>query len=679
MVNPIGLSISGYGTGSTRLSLGTFTAGYPVVISGNQFVSTNSLSLEDFTSKHITLSNTSSDCFLQITGPDTGYSYINFGIESNENIGQIVYNHNNESFIFTVNDSNELVLTSDSLYPSANDGLNLGSPTNRWDHAYLSDATIYGYIYPDTNYGANLGSSSYYWDNLYVKTGYFSNTAGDCSVNILSGDSNSSIINFGKVSDSNIGRISYNHTNNEFTFRVNDNYELVLNSTALYPYDNNGLDLGTSSYRYQSVYVKEKIDIEASVSSARLNIKSASSGFDPSIYFGIAANDSLGRITFDTTNMLFEFYVDSTKELKLSTSSLYPNTSSGLDLGSLSYQWQHIYYSGGLYCTSPNNAIINLRAGSSAHSSIINFGDDSSVNTGIIKYEHSSDLFRFTVSGGEELLLSSSSLYPVVTNGLNLGTSSYYWNNSYVTTTNTKTVIIDGSGPNLYITPTSPLTTAGIYIGANSLGQLLYNESSQLLGIFYNSSSQYGLFLNSGSLYPNPSDITDLGSPTNKWDTVYAVNGSINISDERQKTDINLINDTVLDAWSEISIVFYKWIKEVNNKSYNARFHSGLISQRIKESFAKYGLDAHQYGLFCYDEWPEKIEKYNIKLEDGTEKTIEKIIPAGNSYGIRATECLFVEAAYQRRKNKQIENKLSLIEQRLNELELKMTNNQGAI
>jgi hypothetical protein len=65
-----------------------------------------------------------------------------------------------------------------------------------------------------------------------------------------------------------------------------------------------------------------------------------------------------------------------------------------------------------------------------------------------------------------------------------------------------------------------------------------------------------------------------------------------------------------------------------------------MIAQDIKDAFARHGLDAHSYGMFCYDEW-EAIEEI---VEDGV--VIQASSPAGSRYGIRYDELLaFIIAA----------------------------------
>ena len=42
-------------------------------------------------------------------------------------------------------------------------------------------------------------------------------------------------------------------------------------------------------------------------------------------------------------------------------------------------------------------------------------------------------------------------------------------------------------------------------------------------------------------------------------------------------------------------------IKSVENKGELARTHIGIGAQTVKSIFEKNGLNAHDYGLFCYD------------------------------------------------------------------------------
>ncbi|MCP3017949.1 tail fiber domain-containing protein [Cupriavidus basilensis] len=144
---------------------------------------------------------------------------------------------------------------------------------------------------------------------------------------------------------------------------------------------------------------------------------------------------------------------------------------------------------------------------------------------------------------------------------------------------------------------------------------------------------------------------------------MYAGTGTINTSDEREKQDINPISDDVLDAWSDVQFVQYRWRDAVESKGDAARKHIGVIAQRVHEAFAARGLDAFSYGLLCFDEWHDAFEDIPATYDDTgavdengapvlslaePAKRVQTVV-AGNRWGIRADECLFLEAALMRR------------------------------
>lgn len=94
-----------------------------------------------------------------------------------------------------------------------------------------------------------------------------------------------------------------------------------------------------------------------------------------------------------------------------------------------------------------------------------------------------------------------------------------------------------------------------------------------------------------------------LGSATRRFSTVYAASGTINTSDQREKTPFTAIPDAVLDAWGEVrqQIGVYQWLDAIAEKGEAARLHFGIPAQAIDEAFARHGLDANRYGLFCED------------------------------------------------------------------------------
>ncbi len=150
-----------------------------------------------------------------------------------------------------------------------------------------------------------------------------------------------------------------------------------------------------------------------------------------------------------------------------------------------------------------------------------------------------------------------------------------------------------------------------------------------------------------------------VNSSTGKWKEIWCKQSSINSSsDERLKQQINVVPDEVLDVWENVNWSQFKFNDSVIEKGEDARLHVGLIAQELDRIFKSKNCDISKYGFFLYDEWKEELEEKN---EDGT--IVKEYVPAGNEYGLRYTEVLCLEAAYQRRKNKQLEQEIQSLKE----------------
>lgn len=178
---------------------------------------------------------------------------------------------------------------------------------------------------------------------------------------------------------------------------------------------------------------------------------------------------------------------------------------------------------------------------------------------------------------------------------------------------------------------------------------------------------------------PDADNAVTAGTSSKRYSVVYAVTGAINTSDAREKTAPNPISDDVLDAWGEVSHVTFKWLDAVAKKGALARTHFGVIAQDVRDAFERHGLDGTEFGLLCYDAWDDEYEPIFEEREVteivsdsdspyGTRTIITtKEVPtgevrlvkaAGDRWGIRADQCMFLEAAYQRRRCDRIEQRL---------------------
>lgn len=202
----------------------------------------------------------------------------------------------------------------------------------------------------------------------------------------------------------------------------------------------------------------------------------------------------------------------------------------------------------------------------------------------------------------------------------------------------------------------------------------------------YNPASSAALQVG-GDIAPLTDNARDLGTASLRMRVIYAGTGTINTSDEREKSDIGEIPNKWLDAWSEV-----KWsrFKMKGGK----RWHVGLVAQQVHAAFAKHSLDAFDIGLCCFDEWEEmrnpiyetvtrtgfetvptgdvfksgknkgkprtrKVERTFEEMVD-TGKT-EVVLEAGNRWGLRYDECQAIEAAWQRREIARLTSRLDAL------------------
>ena len=223
-----------------------------------------------------------------------------------------------------------------------------------------------------------------------------------------------------------------------------------------------------------------------------------------------------------------------------------------------------------------------------------------------------------------------------------------------------------------------------IFCGGGSTGIGEDEDYAGTLVLFAAQAKQ--MSMSSTGLYPVNDNTFRLGSPIQRFSQLYAGTDTINTSDERDKQQIGAYSDEVLDAWGNVEFRQFLFNDAVEVKGDSARIHAGVIAQQVIQAFADKGLDATRYGLLCYDEWEdiyntiEIIDEPAVFDEKGDEITPAKthkethIVKAGSRYGIRYSEALCIEAAYQRRRAQRLEESVSALETRIAAVESLMTN-----
>ncbi len=167
------------------------------------------------------------------------------------------------------------------------------------------------------------------------------------------------------------------------------------------------------------------------------------------------------------------------------------------------------------------------------------------------------------------------------------------------------------------------------------------------------------------AFFPDGNGAMNLGDSSHKWKQLYASTTTISTSDERLKTNISSMDD-ILNVWEEIQFSKFQFKDAVKEKGKDARYHTGVIAQQIKKIFEKYNLDPNKYAFFCHDSWNAEPAEYD---ENGNILSSE--ILAGDAYSIRYEEVLCIEAAYLRKKNRQLEATIQSLVERIEKLENK--------
>ena len=209
-------------------------------------------------------------------------------------------------------------------------------------------------------------------------------------------------------------------------------------------------------------------------------------------------------------------------------------------------------------------------------------------------------------------------------------------------------------------------------------------------------SSYTGVYFGTVSWVPrkgfaNSDNAVDLGAAGNRFDDIYATNGTIQTSDRNEKEAIASLTPTEMLVAARLSSSFknFKWKDAVAEKGAAARMHSGIIAQDVQDAFAAEGLDASDYAMFISGTWwetqtdvpaveavaevvdeegkvvTEAVEAKEAYTRTDTYHTLEEA-PEGATertrLGIRYPELLAFVAAYNDQRFLTIEARLTALE-----------------
>jgi hypothetical protein len=160
------------------------------------------------------------------------------------------------------------------------------------------------------------------------------------------------------------------------------------------------------------------------------------------------------------------------------------------------------------------------------------------------------------------------------------------------------------------------------------------------------------LTLTTTALHPVADNAMSAGKAGNRYSQVYAGTGTINTSDEREKTLIGDIPDAIVDAVAGVPIIAHKFTDAVAEKGDAARWHFGITAQDLAAGLTTAGVDPASIGAWCFDMWGAEYDNTTGLL----------VRPAGDRYGVRYQEVMAIQAEGFRRKLAELEARIVALE-----------------
>jgi len=109
----------------------------------------------------------------------------------------------------------------------------------------------------------------------------------------------------------------------------------------------------------------------------------------------------------------------------------------------------------------------------------------------------------------------------------------------------------------------------------------------------------------------------NLGTSARKWKTVYASSSTINTSDEREKSFVD-IPEKLLDVWFDyVKPKMYKWNSDIEKHGGSAaEIHTGVVAQDVIKAFLAADLNWTEYAIIDVDFENSNVDKDIIDYKD---------------------------------------------------------------
>jgi len=220
----------------------------------------------------------------------TGGSVLNFGDGTDKNIGRIYYNHADDYMDFKTNDIIQMKLDANGYL-----GIGTENPTCELDVVgtiNVSERLLVG------NGTARVGvGTTEPEETLHIKRD------GNAEIILESNLEGGSVLNFGDGTDKNVGRIYYDHANDDMAFSTNDLIRLTIDASG-------NVGVGTTDPE-TSLHIKK-------TGNAILTLETSATGGSV-LNFSDGINNNIGRIFYDHINERMDFNTNDLIRLTIDT------------------------------------------------------------------------------------------------------------------------------------------------------------------------------------------------------------------------------------------------------------------------------------------------------------------------------------------------------------------------
>lgn len=378
---------------------------------------------------------------------------------------------------------------------------------------------------------------------------------------------------------------------------------------------------------------------------ARIGGTSASSY----IFFGDSGDADAGRIRYAHNGDHMIFYTAGTERMRIN--------STGLGIGTSTLDYNKAVIEGGVAGTQGSTLALKTGNGTSSqvadlafYSTFYNYPADTTqrrsadITSGFSTGIWGTEYLAFGVGGaGDPTNLTTERMRITASGNVGIGTVSPSVllhldddSNSQImfgNTTHGYKIRANVSGFADYGLLFEDEDGVDLYRIVSSTGPSGYRDTHT----FYTAGSERLRIDASGNVRPGADNTQDLGSSLYRWSEVFAGTGTINTSDQREKTEIADLNEAERRVATALKglVKKYRFKDAVAAKGDNARIHVGVIAQEVVAAFSAEGLDATRYALLCHDEWDAAEE---VLDDDG--EVVTPALAAGDRYGIRYDELL---------------------------------------